>query len=248
MKMLPALLVLLAVGLPASAQHVSESAGQGSLSFGTQNDALRSARLEMALTGSATLQLGGTNVPGYTLQGRWTAQGADSVRLTILQGFGDSAASGSGTARVQGDRLVSLQLSGSTRAGRYSISFQGSASVPSPTPNPNPRGFSLDQNLGEAGEIRGANGTTRVERAHVILRQDGTAQITLRGPKTSTLTGTWKDGGRDTYTVDVVSGFGSDKTRATVNVYMSRSHVFSVEGKGTSPGQGGDFTLKVGGR
>lgn len=249
MKTLPAVLLLAAVGLPAHAQHVSESSGQGSLSFGTQNDALRSARLEMALTGSATLQLGGTNVPGYTLQGRWTAQGADAVRLTIAQGFGDSAASGTGTARLQGDRLVSLQLSGSTRAGRYSISFQGStAPAATPTPNPNPRGFSLDQNLGAGGEIRGAKGTTRVERAHVILRQDGTAQITLRGPQTSTLTGTWKDGGRDTYTVDVVSGFGSDKTRATVNVYLSRSQLFSVEGKGTSPGQGGDFTLKVGGR
>lgn len=247
-KSLAVLLILAAAAVPAHAQQVSEASGQGSLSFGTQNDALRSARLELALTGGATLQLGGTNVPGYTLQGRWAAQGPDSVRLTIAQGFGDSAASGSGTARLQGGHLVALQLSGSTRAGRYTINFQGSAVAPSPTPNPNPKGFSLDQNLGAPGEIRGANGTTRVERANVILRLDGTAQITLRGPKTSTLTGTWKEGGRDTYTVDVVSGFGSDKTRASVNVYMSRSHVFSVEGKGTSPGQGGDFTLKVGGR
>ena len=44
----------------AHAQSVSEAGGVGSLNMGGQNDALKSARLEMALTGAATLQLGGT--------------------------------------------------------------------------------------------------------------------------------------------------------------------------------------------
>jgi hypothetical protein len=235
--------------LPARAQVVAQSNGGGTLTQAGRSDALRGARLEMGPNSDATVQVTGTNLPSYSFGGRWVAGGTDSVRLTLASGFGDPTATGSGSATIRAGQVITLQLSGATRGGRFTVSYQGSPTPdPTPTPNANPSGFSLDQNLVAAGEIRGGKGATRVERAHVILRQDGMAQITLRGPQTSTLTGTWKDGGRDTYTVDVVSGFGSDKTRATVNVYLMRSQLFSVEGKGTSPGQGGDFTLKVGGR
>ena len=119
---------------------------------------------------------------------------------------------------------------------------------PSPTPTPyaNPRGFSLDQNLGGGGTIQPAKGPAqKFDRAHVILNKDGSAQITLRGPHTTTLDGTWKEGGRDTYVVDIRSGFGSDATRGTAKVYLQRSQLAVIEAEGTSPGTGGAFKVDI---
>jgi hypothetical protein len=237
----------LSVGTPVWAQSVAESNGQGSYSQSGRSDTLKQARLEMALAGSGSLQIAGTNVPAYTFQVRWTAAGADSVHLSVTSALGDSSATGSGTATLREGRLVSVQLAGATRGGRYTVSF-AAGPEPTPTPNVNPRGFSLDQNLGGGGQVKGARGPAeRIDKAHVILEKDGNASITLRGARTNTLKGRWKPAGRDTYEVELASGFGSDETRGTAKVYVSRGQLAVIEAEGTSPGMGGSFRLRLDG-
>ncbi len=233
----------------AHAQTVASSTGAGSLVQGSGNDQIKAAQLDLAANGEAVLALTGTNLPSYSFRGRWVAAGADAVRLTINNAFGDAAASGAGTATIRQGRLVVLSLNGATRGGRYAVSYQGSLAVqpsPTPTPNANPKGFSLDQNISGGGTIETAKGPAqKFDRAHVMLNKDGTAQITLRGPRTSTLMGTWKDGGRDTYVVELKSGFGSDETRGTAHVFLQRSQLAVVEAEGTSPGTGGRFKVSI---
>jgi len=231
------------LALTASAQTKVQTTGQGSLSHGGRAEILSEASLEMGLSGDASLRLQ-SGATAYAFRGRWSGTGTDAVRLTISDGLGDARASGTGSATIRASQLVHLELNGTSRLGRFVAVFDAAKEPETPLV-PNPSGFSLDQNATGSGTLKGGRARGEdLKKVHVIFEKNGDGQVTLWGGRTSTLKGRWKNVGRDSYELEVTSGFDSPQTRATLRVYLARGHVNIVEGTGNSPGTNGDFTLR----
>ncbi len=227
----------------ASAQTRVEAKGQGSLSHAGQAETLSSASLELGLTGELSLQLQGS-AAAFSFRGRWSGSGTDAVRLSVSDALGDARANGAGTATIRAGELIHLDLSGTSRSGRFVAVFDALAPAETPLVE-NPSGFSLDQNATGSGSLKPSRAKAEdLKKLHVILEKNGAGQVTLWGARSSTLVGRWKNVGRDHYELEVTTGFGSDKTRASLRIYLQRGRVNIVEGAGSSPGTGGDFTLR----
>lgn len=201
---------VLAIGQFRSMNSTVDGSGSFRLS-GTRYDVDKaslvlgdSGRMEFVVYGDRT----------FRFEGRYTRLSDSRVRLNVDDMAGSSA-SGSVIAEIDGRyRLTSLDGSGDSRRGRWSVDFNsdrggsdwggsgGSWDRPS-----------MDETRSGSGRFTRGSTTRDVARATVKLDRNGRASIRFSGGLYSwSLSGTWNDAGSRGYRLNITDGLDSSRT------------------------------------
>jgi hypothetical protein len=179
MKILKAFLILCAMTALAQAQpQFSEwnatAQGRGTIRIqGQRDEALSRASINLRRNGELEIRV--FSIVPTTFKGYWFGGRDFEVEIEIEEAFGDTRASGLGTASLRrGGGIESIEINGETRGRKYALYFE---SGQSPIPGGNRSEYvGAFRSAAQTGYGREENRLIRVLR----INQDGTAQLSSR--------------------------------------------------------------------
>jgi hypothetical protein len=200
----------------------------------------RRMSVELERDGDARLRFTGDGGDMLTLTGRWSGgrSSGDILDLDVRDGFGRDGASGRGRIylgrrgfrlfgrRTGNEAVERVEITGSTRGRRFSVDFDT-------------RGGGGEYGGGYEGDLPGSRDidvTSRgrgrltidgdrdqnLDRARVVLRRDGEAEVQFTGDGRHTFRGRWSETTGDDILLRVTGDFGRDRVSATGTVNLRR--------------------------
>lgn len=208
--------------------------GSGTLRVGATSESLRQATVVLKSNGRFEVAVYPTRGDVWRCDGRFTRRSSTSATLDIRDGTGN--AKGSGTVLLgTRQRLQSLDLSGTSRGGGFSIKFDADMEGGMGSGRPgsgSASGFEINASREGSGRIRIGGNSGTLSKAYVELKNNGDAQIKVFSTKEYEFKGNWVRS-RGGYDVEITSGIDSSRTRAKATIDGSGGSFRTINMTGT---------------
>lgn len=203
--------------------------GEGTLVIGGTTLRLSQMGVQLHRGGRADLYIQETNGNERKMSGDWFDRRNNQIDLRIDAGLDSRDTSGRGQVILENNRLFRVEVDGRTGGRSFDLRFQRTGDAWSP--DAGSRSFT-DSRSGD-GTIRIGDGRGDLNRASVVLRSNGDAEISVSGSKSYSLRGRWRQT-IGVYTVTVTSGLGSGDTDGSGTVTVSGSTLRRLQFSGTT--------------